>query len=61
MSEFTRELIPILFMYGCVLLLGPFIGFAMWMAFDGDSVREPGATAATPVADAAPPVLSDAA
>lgn len=36
MSEFTRELIPILFMYGFVLLLGPFIGFAMWMAFEGD-------------------------
>ena len=40
MSETTREMIPILFMYGFVFLLAPFIGFAMWMAFDGDRLRE---------------------
>jgi len=40
MSETTREMIPILFMYGFVSLLAPFIGFAMWMAFDGDRLRE---------------------
>ena len=36
MSETMREAIPIIFMFGCVLLLGPFIGFAMWMMYDGD-------------------------
>ncbi len=41
MSEFMREALPIIFMYGCVLALGPFIGIAMWMAFDGDRLREP--------------------
>lgn len=41
MSDFMREALPIIFMYGCVLALGPFIGIAMWMAFDGDRLREP--------------------
>lgn len=41
MSEFMREALPIFFMYGCVLALGPFIAIAMWMAFDGDRLREP--------------------
>jgi hypothetical protein len=41
MSETMREALPIIFMYGCVLALGPFIAFAMWMAFDGDRLREP--------------------
>ncbi|MCW2920797.1 MAG: hypothetical protein JWL76_671 [Thermoleophilia bacterium] len=41
MSEFTREALPIMFMFGCVLLLVPFIAVAMWMAFDGDRLREP--------------------
>ena len=45
MSEFMREALPIIFMYGCVLALGPFIGIAMWMAFDGDRLREPDAGA----------------
>lgn len=40
MSETMREALPIIFMYGCVLLLGPFVGFAMWAAFDGDRLRE---------------------
>ena len=39
MSETMREAIPIIVMYGFVLLLAPFIGFALWMAFDGDRVR----------------------
>lgn len=38
MSELTREIIPIAVMYSFVLLLAPFVGFAMWMAFDGDRV-----------------------
>lgn len=46
MSEFMREALPIIFMYGCVLALGPFIGIAMWMAFDGDRLREDDAVAA---------------
>ena len=45
MSELAREIIPIAVMYGFVLLLAPFIGIAMWMAFDGDRDR----TAAPPV------------
>ena len=40
MSEFMREALPIIFMYACVLALGPFIAVAMWMAFDGDRLRE---------------------
>lgn len=43
MSELTREIIPIVVMYGFVLLLAPFIGFAMWVAFDGDRLVEPAA------------------
>ncbi len=56
MSDFMREALPIMFMYGCVLALGPFVGIAMWMAFDGDRERthdapvaEPAATQVTPV------------
>lgn len=41
MSETMREALPIFFMFGCVLALGPFIAMAMWMAFDGDRLREP--------------------
>lgn len=41
MSETMREALPIIFMSGCVLLLAPFIALAMWMAFDGDRLREP--------------------
>lgn len=41
MSELTREMIPIIVMYGFVLLLAPFIGITMWVAFDGDRLREP--------------------
>jgi hypothetical protein len=40
MSEFMRDALPIIFMFGCVLALGPFIAIAMWMAFDGDRLRE---------------------
>ncbi len=36
MSETMREAVPIIVMYGFVLLLAPFIGFTMWAAFDGD-------------------------
>lgn len=45
MSEFARQAVPIVVMYGFVLLLLPFIGYAMWLAFDGDSLREPDADA----------------
>jgi hypothetical protein len=41
MSELAREILPIAFMYGFAFLLAPFIGFAMWAAFDGDQLREP--------------------
>ena len=61
MSEFMREALPIIFMYACVLALGPFIAVAMWMAFDGDRLREPEAAAdpalqvaSAPERDAAP-------
>jgi hypothetical protein len=40
MSEFWTQALPIVFMYGCVALLGPFVAIAMWMAFDGDRLRE---------------------
>jgi hypothetical protein len=40
MSEFAREALPIAVMYGFVLLLAPFIGYAMWIAFEGDRLRE---------------------
>jgi hypothetical protein len=40
MSELTREIIPIVVMYIFVLALAPFIGYAMWMAFDGDRLVE---------------------
>ncbi len=40
MSDFMREALPIMFMFCCVLALGPLVGFAMWMAFDGDRLRE---------------------
>lgn len=49
-SQFMQELIPVVFMYACVLALGPFIAGAMWLAFDGDRLREdaePVATTAT--------------
>jgi len=36
MSETMRQVIPILFMFGFVGLLAPFMAFVMWMAFDGD-------------------------
>lgn len=42
MSETMREAIPIIFMYFNVFLLAPFIGFAMWSAFDGDRMRAQG-------------------
>ncbi len=56
MSEFMREALPIIFMYACVLALGPFIAFAMWMAFDGDRLRDDAAlqVAAAPERDTAP-------
>ena len=40
MSELAREIIPIAVMYVFVLALAPFIGFAMYVAFDGDRLRE---------------------
>jgi hypothetical protein len=40
MSDTMREVLPVVFMFGCVLALGPFIAFAMWLAFDGDRLRE---------------------
>ena len=39
MSEFAREALPIFFMYGVVMLLGPLVGITMWMAFDGDRLH----------------------
>jgi hypothetical protein len=36
MSDFTRELIPIIVMYAFCMLLVPVIGYAMWLAFEGD-------------------------
>ena len=53
MSELTKEIIPIVVMYGFVLLLAPFIGFTMWVAFDGDRLVEP-EEAAEPAAAATP-------
>lgn len=41
MSELARELIPIVVMYFFVFLLAPFIAVTMWVAFDGDKLREP--------------------
>jgi hypothetical protein len=57
MSELTREIIPIVVMYLFVLALAPFIGFAMWVAFDGDRLVEPevdAAGAAEPTTAATP-------
>lgn len=38
-SETMRELVPVLFMFGCVLALGPLVGFTLWMIHDGDRLR----------------------
>lgn len=46
MSELAREIIPIAVMYGFVLLLAPFIGVAIWIAYDGDRVTAPAEDAA---------------
>jgi len=54
MSELTREIIPIVVMYGFVLALAPFIGYAMWMAFDGDRLVEHDLEVEVPQVDAAP-------
>jgi hypothetical protein len=40
MSETMHELIPVLFMFGCVLALGPLVGVTLWMIHDGDRLRE---------------------
>jgi hypothetical protein len=40
MSETMREALPILFMFGVAGLLGPLVGLTMWIAFDGDRLRE---------------------
>jgi hypothetical protein len=53
MSELAREIIPIAVMYVFVLALAPFIGLAMWVAFDGDRLVEPEA-APLPETDATP-------
>jgi hypothetical protein len=50
-SDLTREIIPIAVMYGFVLLLAPFIAYAMWLAFEGDRPSEP-IEAAQPQAEA---------
>lgn len=52
MSDLTREMIPIIVMYGFVLLLAPFIAMAMWMAFDGDRLRVDAEEGAPTAADA---------
>jgi hypothetical protein len=57
MSNLTRELIPVAVMYGFVLLLAPAIGYTMWIAFEGDQVREavePAELDAVPSASAEP-------
>lgn len=59
MSEFMREALPIIFMYGVVVLLGPFIAFAMWMAFDGDRLREEDSAANVLAATAANDIVID--
>jgi hypothetical protein len=46
MSEFMREALPIFFMYGVVGLLGPLVGLTMWMALDGDRLRDEADSAA---------------
>lgn len=40
MNEFWQQATPIFIMYGIVLALGPFIGFAMWLGISGDAARE---------------------
>lgn len=37
--DYSQQVIPILFMFGVVTLLGPLVGFTMWAAFDGDRHR----------------------
>lgn len=39
MSEFVRELVPVIFMYTFVAALAPLVVFTMWMIFDGDRVN----------------------
>lgn len=46
MGEVARQAVPIVVMFGFVLLLAPFIGFGLWLAFDGDRIREEQARAA---------------
>lgn len=60
MSELTREIIPIVVMYGFVLLLAPFIAVTMWVAFDGDRLRvDETATPLDPSVEAAPEADAD--
>ena len=40
MSDTMREVVPVLFMFGCVFALGPLVGYAIWLAVDGDRLRE---------------------
>lgn len=40
MSETMRELLPVLFMFGCVFALGPLVGGTLWMMHDGDRLRD---------------------
>lgn len=62
MSDLTRELIPILFMYGCAVLLAPFIGSTLWlMAVEDQDVVEltelANITVDAPRGDVAPPLV----
>lgn len=40
MSQFWQEAIPVFVMFGVVLALIPFVGFAMTLALKGDAMRE---------------------
>lgn len=59
MSELAKEILPIAVMYGFVLLLAPFIGVTMWVAFDGDRPREPLADDSTTTVEPIEVVIPD--
>lgn len=45
MSETMHQALPIIFMYGFVSLLAPFIAAALWFAFEGDRLNAAAAQA----------------
>jgi hypothetical protein len=52
MTDLMREILPIAFMYFCVLLLAPFIAYALWMGLEGDRSAEAAMAAAADEQDA---------